>query len=122
MLAFHPESKPVPSSDQFSTLVTALKTAGLVGTLQSDGPFTVFAPTNGAFAKLDDATLRALLQPENKGKLTDILTYHAVAGNFLAKDVINAVKASGGTFTIETASGGRQVGSDRRGQHGLADR
>lgn len=94
-------------NDQFSTLVTALKTAGLVGTLEGDGPFTVFAPANSAFAKLDDATLGALLQPENKAKLTEILTYHVVAGNFKAKDVINAVKASGGTFTIETVSGGK---------------
>lgn len=94
-------------NDQFTTLVTALKTAGLVGTLEGDGPFTVFAPANSAFAKLDDATLGALLQPENKAKLTETLTYHVVAGNFKAKDVINAVKASGGTFTIETVSGGK---------------
>lgn len=95
------------SSDQFSTLVTALKTAGLVSTLQSDGPFTVFAPANAAFAKLDNSTLKALLQPENKQLLTEILTYHVVAGNFKAADVVNAVKASGGEFTIETVSGGK---------------
>ena len=108
-------------NDNFSILVTALKTAGLVGTLQGDGPFTVFAPSNSAFAKLDDATLKSLLQPENKAALQNILTYHVVAGNFKAKDVVNAVNASGGEFTIETVSGGKLVVTVENGTVLLTD-
>jgi uncharacterized surface protein with fasciclin (FAS1) repeats len=92
-------------SDDFSTLVTAIKTASLVKTLQGDGPFTVFAPVNSAFAKLPDGTVKTLLQPESKELLTKILTYHVVAGEFNAKDVINAINASGGEFSIKTVSG-----------------
>jgi len=89
----------------FSTLTTAIKVAGLAETLQGAGPFTVFAPTNAAFAKLPSATVESLLKPEAKDQLTKILTYHVVAGEFRAKDVINAIKASGGTFTIKSVSG-----------------
>ncbi|WP_306641149.1 fasciclin domain-containing protein [Sanyastnella coralliicola] len=91
--------------DDFSTLVAALKTAGLVGTLQSDGPFTVFAPVNAAFAKLPEGTVESLLQPENRQTLTKVLTYHVVAGKFNAADVVAAIKNSGGEFKIETVSG-----------------
>ncbi len=91
--------------DNLSTLVVAIKTAGLVETLKSDGPFTVFAPVNSAFAKLEDGTVASLLKPSGKDQLTKILTYHVVAGEFKAKDVIAAAKASGGTFTLETVSG-----------------
>ena len=95
------------SNENFGTLVTAVKTAGLVETLKSSGPFTVFAPTNTAFAKLPEGTVGTLLKPENKEKLTQVLTYHVVAGEFYAKDVINGIKSSGGSFTIETVSGGK---------------
>lgn len=92
-------------SDNFSTLVVAVKAAGLVETLKGDGPFTVFAPVNAAFSKLEAGTVEALLKPEAKNDLTKILTYHVVAGSFKAKDVINAFNASGGTFTISTVAG-----------------
>ncbi len=92
-------------SDDFSTLVTAVKTASLVETLQSDGPFTVFAPVNSAFAKLPEGTVKSLLEPKSKATLSKILTYHVVAGEFKATDVINAIKASDGEFSIETVSG-----------------
>lgn len=99
------------SSDQFSTLVVAVKTAGLVETLQGEGPFTVFAPSNTAFDKLPEGTVATLLKPENKATLTKILTYHVIAGEFNAKDIIAAIKASNGKFTIETVSGDKLVAS-----------
>lgn len=77
----------------FSTLVAAVKAAGLVDTLNSAGPFTVFAPTNAAFAKLPAGTVESLLKPENKDKLTAILTYHVVAGKVLAADVVKLKSA-----------------------------
>lgn len=98
-------------SDDFSTLVVAVKTAGLVETLKSDGPFTVFAPTNTAFAKLPDGTVESLLKPESKKALSKILTYHVVAGEFKAKDIIAAIKSSGGSYIVETVSGGRLTAS-----------
>ena len=76
------------SVDDFSTLVAAVKAAGLVETLQGDGPFTVFAPTNEAFAKLPEGTVESLLKPENKSKLIAILTYHVVPGKVMAADVV----------------------------------
>ncbi len=82
----------VGNSD-FSTLVAALKAAGLVETLQGAGPFTVFAPTNAAFAKLPAGTLDSLLKPENKAQLTAILTYHVVPGKVLAADVVKLSSA-----------------------------
>ena len=75
------------SNKDFSTLVAAVKAAGLVDTLKSDGPFTVFAPTNAAFAALPEGTVESLLKPENKAKLAKILTYHVVAGKVMAADV-----------------------------------
>ena len=77
----------------FSTLVAAVKAAGLVETLSGKGPFTVFAPTNEAFAKIPEEALADLLKPENKKKLTAILTYHVVPGNVLAADVVKLSKA-----------------------------
>lgn len=77
----------------FSTLVAAVKAAGLVETLKGDGPFTVFVPTNDAFAALPDGTVETLLKPENKAKLSSILTYHVVAGNLLSEDVVNLKSA-----------------------------
>lgn len=79
--------------DDFSTLVAAVKAAGLVETLSGDGPFTVFAPTNEAFAKLPEGTVEDLLKPENKEKLISILTYHVVPGKVMAKDVVKLDKA-----------------------------
>ena len=76
-----------------STLVAALKAGDLVGTLKGDGPFTVFAPTNDAFANLPDGTLEMLLKPENKDKLIEILTYHVVAGKVLSTDLSDGMKA-----------------------------
>ncbi len=95
------------SSDQHTTLVAAVKAAGLVETLKSEGPFTVFAPTNAAFDKLPEGTVATLLKPENKNMLTNILTYHVVSGKLMAKDVINAIQSSNGTATVETISGGK---------------
>lgn len=82
------------SNDDFSTLVAAVSAAGLVETLKGDGPFTVFAPNNAAFAKLPDGTVESLLEPENKQALTDILTYHVVAGKVIAADVVNLDRAT----------------------------
>ncbi len=81
------------AAGQFKTLATALKAAGLIDTLKGPGPFTVFAPTDAAFAKLPEGTVAELLKPENKEKLTAILTYHVVAGNHMAKDVMDMSKA-----------------------------
>ena len=97
------------NNHDFTTLVAAIKVAGLVETLQSDGPFTVFAPTNTAFDKLPEGTVKSLLEPGAKDQLTKILTYHVVAGEFKAKDVIAAINASGGSFTIKTVSGDKLV-------------
>ncbi len=95
-------------SADFSTLVAAVKAAGLVETLQGDGPFTVFAPTNAAFAKIPAATLADLLKPENKAKLQAILTYHVVSGKVLAKDVVgmkSAKSVQGGEIDIAAKGG-----------------
>lgn len=81
------------STDNLSTLVSALKAADLVETLQGDGPFTVFAPTNEAFAKLPEGTLESLLKPENKDQLTKILTYHVVSGKVMSSDLKDGMTA-----------------------------
>ncbi|WP_394730841.1 fasciclin domain-containing protein [Altererythrobacter sp. GH1-8] len=88
-----------------NTLVAAVQAAGLVDTLASPGPFTVFAPTDAAFAKLPEGTVETLVQPENKDTLTKILTYHVVAGKVKAADVIALIEAGGGTATIDTVAG-----------------
>jgi len=94
------------SNGDFSTLVAAVKAAELVETLASEGPFTVFAPTNDAFAKLPDGTVESLLKPESKDALTGILTYHVVSGKFEAAAVIEAINKNNGKFTVETVQGG----------------
>ena len=94
------------NSKDHTTLVAAVTAAGLVETLQSAGPFTVFAPTNDAFGKLPAGTVETLVKPENKATLTKILTYHVVAGKMSAKDLMKAIKAGGGTATLKTVSGG----------------
>ncbi|MBQ0771031.1 MAG: fasciclin domain-containing protein [Sphingomonadales bacterium] len=89
----------------FSTLVTAVTAADLGATLAGEGPFTVFAPTNEAFNKVDPATLSALLTPEKKADLTALLTYHVVAGELKAADVVKAITDGGGTATLTTVQG-----------------
>lgn len=96
-------------NENFTTLVTAVKAAELVETLSSEGPFTVFAPTNDAFAKLPEGTVATLVEPENKEQLTDILTYHVVSGKFMAADVVKAIEENDGSFTIPTVQGGELV-------------
>jgi uncharacterized surface protein with fasciclin (FAS1) repeats len=98
-------SNAVNSADH-TTLVAAVKAAGLVETLQSPGPFTVFAPTNEAFAKLPAGTVDTLLKPENKETLTKVLTYHVVAGKMSSKDLWKAIKTGNGTASLKTVSGG----------------
>ena len=96
------------SAGNFKTLTAALDAAGLVETLKGKGPFTVFAPTDAAFAKLPEGTVKSLLKPENKQKLTSILTYHVVAGNVKAADVIKLTSAktlNGQPVTIKTVGG-----------------
>lgn len=91
----------------FNTLVAAIKAADLVDTLKGKGPFTVFAPTDDAFAKLPPGTLEDLLKPENKGKLQAVLTYHVVAGEYTAKDVVTMKEAktvNGQSFMISMSS------------------
>jgi len=93
------------NSKDHTTLVAAVKAAGLVETLQGPGPFTVFAPTNAAFAKLPAGTVDALLKPEAKAKLTGVLTYHVVPGRLSASDLMEAAKKNGGTAEFKTVEG-----------------
>ena len=93
------------NSKDHTTLVAAVKAAGLVETLQSAGPFTVFAPTNAAFNMLPAGTVDNLLKPENKKSLTTVLTYHVVAGKLSAWDLMEKIKAGGGSATLTTVAG-----------------
>lgn len=95
------------NSKDHTTLVTAVKAAGLVETLKGKGPFTVFAPTNAAFAALPAGTVATLLKPENKAKLSGILTYHVVAGKLDSTAVAAAIKAGGGKASLTTVAGGK---------------
>jgi uncharacterized surface protein with fasciclin (FAS1) repeats len=95
------------NSKDHTTLVAAVKAAGLVETLASAGPFTVFAPTNAAFNMLPKGTVETLVKPENKATLTGILTYHVVAGNLSAKDLMKMVKEGNGTAELTTVAGGK---------------
>lgn len=95
------------SNKSFSTLVTAVKAAGLVDALKGEGPLTVFAPTNDAFGKIDQNALSALLKPENKSKLISVLTYHVIKGKLTAKDVVAALKKGKGKVTLTTLSGSK---------------
>ncbi len=94
------------NSKDHTTLVAAVKAAGLVETLSGPGPFTVLAPTNAAFDKLPNGTVDNLLKPENKAQLSGVLTYHVLAGKFNAKDVMVAIKKGGGKATMKTVAGG----------------
>src|ERR1700751_5990842 len=95
------------NSKDHTTLVAAVKAAGLVDTLQGPGPFTVFAPTNEAFAKLPAGTVDTLLKPENKETLTKVLTYHVVAGKLSASDLKKKIKEGNGTAELTTVEGGK---------------
>lgn len=95
------------NSKDHTTLVAAVKAAGLVETLQSAGPFTVFAPTNAAFNKLPKGTVDNLLKPENKGTLTSVLTYHVVPGKLNASDLKASAKKGGGMTELTTVQGGK---------------
>jgi len=102
------------AAGQFTTLAAALKAAGLVETLKGTGPFTVFAPTDAAFAKLPKGTVEELLKPENKAKLTAILTYHVVAGKVMAADVVKVKDAKtiqGGSIKVNATGGKVMVDS-----------
>ncbi|MFM5917591.1 MAG: fasciclin domain-containing protein [Novosphingobium sp.] len=103
------------NSKDHTTLVAAVKAAGLVDTLNSAGPFTVFAPTNAAFAKLPAGTVDTLLKPENKGTLTAVLTYHVVAGRVNSGQLIKMINAGGGKAVLTTVNGetltARKMGS-----------
>lgn len=94
------------NSKDHTTLVAAVKAAGLVETLKTAGPFTVFAPTNEAFGKLPAGTVETLVKPENKATLTKILTYHVVAGKLDATELMKQIKAGKGKATLKTVSGG----------------
>jgi uncharacterized surface protein with fasciclin (FAS1) repeats len=93
------------NSKDHTTLVAAVKAAGLVDTLEGPGPFTVFAPTNEAFDKLPPGTVADLLKPENKSKLTEILTYHVVPGKYSAAELMKQVKMDGGKTMLKTVEG-----------------
>jgi len=106
----------VNSSDH-TTLVAAVKAAGLVETLEGTGPFTVFAPTNEAFNKLPAGTVDTLLKPENKATLTKVLTYHVVAGRLSAHDLMKQIKEGNGTAQLTTVEGGKLWATLHDGKH-----
>jgi uncharacterized surface protein with fasciclin (FAS1) repeats len=108
-------------SPDFSTLVTALKAASLVDTLKGAGPFTVFAPTNDAFAKLPAGTVESLVKPENKDTLSKILTYHVVAGRVTAKQLIHSIKKGHGKAAVKTVEGAPLTASLQGGKVILTD-
>lgn len=109
------------NSKDHSTLVAAVTAAGLVETLQSAGPFTVFAPTNAAFDKLPKGTVENLLKPENKSTLTSVLTYHLVPGKLNAKDLATWVKKGKGAAELTTVQGGKLWVMEKNGQWWLKD-
>ncbi len=108
-------------SKDHTTLVAAVKAAVLVETLSGTGPFTVFAPVNTAFEKLPAGTVDFLLKPENKKMLTSVLTYHVVAGNLLAADVLKAIEAGGGKAVVKTVLGASLTASVENGKVILTD-
>ena len=110
------------NSKDHTTLVAAVKAAGLVETLSGKGPFTVFAPVNAAFDKLPDGTVATLLKPENKGTLAGILTYHVVAGKLSAEDLAAKAKEMGGKVELKTVAGGTiTVMGDEKGGWWVVD-
>ena len=109
------------NSADHTTLVAAVKAAGLVETLQGPGPFTVFAPVNAAFGKLPAGTVDTLLKPENKDALVKVLTYHVVAGRLSAADLKKQIKAGGGQAMLKTVSGGTLTAMMKGGSIVLKD-
>jgi uncharacterized surface protein with fasciclin (FAS1) repeats len=109
------------NSKDHTTLVAAVKAAGLVPTLESPGPFTVFAPTNEAFSKLPAGTVETLLKPENKDKLTGILTYHVVAGRLTTHDLREKIKDGGGKAELKTVEGEPLTVMEKNGKLWLTD-
>ena len=109
------------NSADHTTLVAAVKAADLVATLQSAGPFTVFAPVNAAFAKLPAGTVDTLHKPENKATLAKILTYHVVAGKMSAADLKKAIKMGGGKAMLKTVAGGTLTATMKGGKLMLTD-
>jgi uncharacterized surface protein with fasciclin (FAS1) repeats len=109
------------NSKDHTTLVAAVKAAGLVDTLSGPGPFTVFAPTNEAFAKLPAGTVDTLVKPENKATLTKILTYHVVAGRLSAADLMSKVKMGGGKAMLKTVQGEDLTVTNQNGKVVLTD-
>mgnify|MGYP001251976793 CR=1 FL=1 len=109
------------SNKDFSTLVTALKAADLVGALSGEGPFTVFAPNNAAFGKIDSETLGSLLKPENVKALSNILTYHVVSGKLMASDVTKALKNGYGRTKLTALNGQTFVARSKDGKIFLKD-
>ena len=108
-------------SPDHTTLVAAVKAAGLVPTLESKGPFTVFAPTNEAFDKLPPGTVNTLLKPENKAQLTKVLTYHVVPGKITAESLITDIRDNGGKATLKTTEGETLTARLKSGQVMIAD-
>lgn len=106
------------NSKAHTTLVAAVKAAELVQTLKGKGPFTVFAPTNDAFENLPSGTVESLLKPENKSKLTKVLTYHVVAGKYDFNDLVKLIKKGGGKASLKTVSGGTLMFS-MNGEHNI---
>jgi uncharacterized surface protein with fasciclin (FAS1) repeats len=109
------------NSKDHTTLVAAVKAAGLVETLEGPGPFTVFAPTNSAFDKLPAGTVDTLVKPENKDQLVKILTYHVVPGRVSSKDLIKMIKKGGGKAMLKTVEGGTITASMADGKVMLTD-
>ena len=109
------------NSKDHTTLVAAVKAAGLVETLQSAGPFTVFAPTNAAFGLLPAGTVETLVKPENKAKLTGILTYHVVAGRLGTRELDALIKEGNGTASLKTVAGGTLWVMKKGGKYMLKD-
>jgi uncharacterized surface protein with fasciclin (FAS1) repeats len=109
------------NSKDHTTLVAAVKAAGLVPTLESAGPFTVFAPTNAAFDKLPAGTVQTLLKPENKDKLSSVLTYHVVAGRLTTKDLRDKIKEGGGKAELKTVEGASLTVTEKDGKLWLTD-
>lgn len=108
-------------NEDFSTLVAALKAADLVSALQGEGPFTVFAPTNDAFAKIASATFSSLLEVKNKKALANILTYHVIPGNLMAADVVAALKKGNGKVELKALNGQMITVMEKDGKIWLKD-
>ena len=109
------------NSKDHTTLVAAVKAAGLVETLESAGPFTVFAPTNAAFNLLPKGTVETLIMPQNKAKLTGILTYHVVAGRLGTKELDEWIRKGNGTAELTTVAGGKLIVMKKSGKYWLKD-